>query len=600
MAGRILGEKRALKKRDQSFDIVTFELIRNGLLEIADEIMATLYRTGRSVNTTQALDCSAGITDDRGQLLVQALSLPGHQGTFPGVIQVMLAHFRNSLASGDVYISNDPYSVGLHLPDIVVVRPLFAKGELFGFALAVVHHVDVGGLAPGGMPTYATEIFHEGLRIPPLKLYDRGRLNKTLVEIIAKNVRVPEKVMGDLKGQAAACFVGQQRMETLVDTYGLAAVRRYSSELLDYTERVTRAQIGEWKDGTYEFTDYVDDDGMGAGPIGIHAALTVKGETLSLDFAGTAPQVRGSINCPLYSTKAGAYTAIRCVMNAELPTNSGFFRPISITAAEGTIVNPREPAATCNRALVLARVADTVFGALAQVVPDRTPACAEAMVTPLTWGLRHSDGTAKVWVDNHISGRGGCPTMDAQEGVASWVYNANNTSIEVTEAEFPLRITCFGFLPDSEGPGKYRGSLSTLREWEVLAPEVSLTFRADRQKFTPWGLLGGKPGRPSRAYLIRGGKQEELPTKFTMTLKQGDRVCSIMQSGGGYGDPIERDPSSVLQDFLEGKITAQRAKDVYGVVIDQNSACVDETRTREMRRRLQATTCMQSSGGNTR
>ena len=573
---------------EEPFDIVTFELIKSGLSEIAEEMMTTLYRTGRSVNTTQALDCSAGLADAEGQLLVQALALPGHLGTIPGVMEVMFHNFGNNMHAGDVYVSNDPYSVGLHLPDVVVVRPLFVESELVGFALCVVHHVDIGGLAAGGMPVYATEIYHEGLRIPPLKLYDRGRLNTTLIKMVSKNVRVPDKVIGDLKGQTAACFVGQKRMEHLVDAYGLSLVRRYGTELLEYTERMTRSEIRSWKDGTYEFTDYVDDDGVGTAPIKIRVALTVQEDELALDFTGTHAQVKGPINCPLHSTRAGCYTAIRCVMSAGLPTNSGFFRPIDITAPAGTLVNPVEPAATCNRALVLARVADTVFGALAQVVPERTPACSEAMVSPMTWSVRDPDGTAKVWVDNHICGRGGTPRMDAQEGVAAWVYNANNTSVEVTEANFPLRITKFGFLPSSGGPGKFRGGLCTYREFEVLAPEVSLTFRSDRRQFKPWGLMGGRPGRNSDVYLIRDGKTEPLPAKFTMTLYHGDRLHSIMQSGGGYGDPLERDPDLVLKDYVDEKIDIDHARTDYGVVLDEETETVNAVETERLRRHRRA------------
>ena len=570
-------------KQSSDFDIVAFELIRNGLSEIADEMMTTLYRTGRSVNTTQALDCSAGLTDAKGELLAQSLALPGHLGTFPGVMQVMLKHFGASLAPGDVYLSNDPYSVGLHLPDIVVVRPIFIGRTLEAFALSVVHHIDIGGMVAGGMPTYATEVFQEGLRIPPLRLYERGRLNKTFMDILEKNVRVPDKVIGDLLGQAAACHVGQQRVEALVETYGIDTVRRYASELLAYTERMTRSQIRTWRKGVFEFSDFVDGDGMESGPIELHVALTVAGDKLALDFAGTGPQVKGSINCPLHSTKAGASTAIRCVMGTELPTNAGFFRPLSISVPLGTILNPREPASTCNRALVLARTADTVFGALAQIVPDRVPACSEGMCSPMTWSARYPDGTVKVWVDNHISGRGGTPRMDAQEGVAPWVYNANNTSVEVTEANFPLRITSFGFLPDSEGAGRFRGGLSTFREWEVLVPEVTLTFRADRQRYRPWGLHGGAAGHPSAVYLIRDGEMQELPAKFTRTFRKGDRVYSIVQSGGGWGEPRSRDPKLVLRDVLDGKINLERARDIYGVVIDARSGTVDAAGTQTLR-----------------
>jgi N-methylhydantoinase B len=458
------------------------------------------------------------------------------------------------------------------MPDIVVLRPLFVQEELLGFALTVVHHVDVGGMSPGGMPTYATEVYQEGLRIPPLKLYEGTRINETLVSLIEKNVRLPEKVVGDLMGQAAACFVGQERLRELIARYGATNFLRCSRELLDYSERSVRAELRGWKDGVYEFTDYVDDDGMGTGPVPIHVTLAVAGDSLRIDFEGTADQVHGSINCPAHSTRAACFAAIRCVMDPDLPTTSGFFRAITVTAPPRTVVNPVEPAATCNRALTLARVADAVFGALAQIVPDKTPACSEGMATPTTWCVREAGGDVRIWIDNHHSGRGGTSRMDGQEGIMPWVYNANNNSVEVSEANFPLRICQFGFVPDSGGPGKFRGSLATVREWEVLAPEVSLTFRADRQKHPPWGLAGGGPGRPSEAHLIAGERAELLPTKFTRVLQRGQRVRSIMQSGGGYGDPLERDPQLVLEDYREGKISAQHALDVYGVAVDDAMA----------------------------
>jgi N-methylhydantoinase B len=576
-------EAEAPAARRSEVDVLTFELVRHGLSEIADEMMTTLTRTGRSVNTTQALDCSAGIADANGELLAQALALPGHLGTFPGVMRVMIEHFGRRMRPGDVYVSNDPYSVGLHLPDIVVVRPVFVADQLLGFALAVVHHVDIGGLAAGGMPTYATEIYAEGLRIPPLRLFDRGRINETLVEIIRKNVRVPDKVIGDLKGQAAACHVGQKRLERLVGEYGLDTFRKATAQLLNYTEAMSRRTFAAWPDGEYRFEDVVDDDGMGTGPIAIRAALTVAGDRISIDFSDSDPQVRGSINCPIHSTFAGALTAVRCILDAAIPTNAGLFRAVSVTARPGTIVHPREPAATCNRALVLARVADVVFGALAQVVPDRVPACSESMTSPMTWSTRDGEGRPLVWVDNHISGRGGCPGMDAQEGIAPWVYNANNTSVEITEAGFPLRFKRFGFVPGSEGAGQYRGGLATERVYEVLSNEAVLTFRSDRHRSLPWGLAGGRPGRNSHVHVERRGERVDVAPKFTATLQRGDVLHSVMQSGGGWGDPLRRDPEAVLDDLRDEKIDAAHAREVYGVVLSPDGRSIDPAATERQR-----------------
>lgn len=576
-----------LKIEDESnargVDVLTFELIKNSLSEIADEMMTTLVRTGRSVNTTQALDCSAGLADSSGQLLAQALALPGHMGTFPGVMKVVFEKFGADFRPGDVYVSNDPYSVGLHLPDIVVVRPIFRGAELVGFGLAVVHHVDIGGLAAGGMPTYATEVYAEGLRIPLLRLYDRGKINETLIEIIRKNVRVPDLVVGDLMGEVAACHVGQRRLEALIGEYGLDTFNAATTQLLDYSERMCRKTIAEWPDGDYRFEDVVDDDAHGTRGLTIRGLVTIAGDQLRIDFSGSDPQVKGPVNCPIHSTFAGAMTAVQCVLGGSIPANAGLFRTVTVTAEPGTFVHPREPAATCNRALTLARVADVVFGALAKAVPDRVPACSESMTSPMTWSTRTPEGEALVWVDNHISGRGGLPTMDAQEGIAPFVYNANNDSVEITEASFPLRFRSFRFIPSSEGAGRYRGGLATERLYEVVSPEAILTYRSDRHTSRPWGLAGGSPGQNSRVFITRGEEIIEPAPKFTRPMRQGDVLHSIMQSGGGWGDPLDRDPEAVLEDVLDEKIDRPRAREVYGVCIGANESQVDLQKTQALR-----------------
>jgi N-methylhydantoinase B len=578
-------EQKQLKDTDEvgRVDVLTFELIKNSLSEIADEMMTTLVRTGRSVNTTQALDCSAGIADSEGQLLAQALALPGHMGTFPGVMRVVFDRFGTEFRPGDVYISNDPYSVGLHLPDIVVVRPLFAAGDHIGFALAVVHHVDIGGLAAGGMPTYATEVYAEGLRLPLLRLYDRGQRNETLIDIIRANVRVPDLVIGDLMGEVAACHVGQSRLETLVRDYGIADFRNATRQLLDYSETLCRHMIAGWPDGVYRFEDVVDDDAHGTKALTIRGVVTIEGDSLQIDFSESDPQCRGPINCPIHSTFAGALTAVQCVLGATIPANAGLFRAVSVTARPGTFVSPMEPAATCNRALTLARVADVVFGALAQAVPDRVPACSESMTSPMTWSTRTASGEALVWVDNHISGRGGLPTMDAQEGIAPFVYNANNDSVEVTEASFPLRFERFRLVPNSEGAGRYRGGLATERLYEVVSPWSDLTYRSDRHTSRPWGLAGGHPGQNSEVFIRRDGQRLDTEPKFTRRLQNGDVLHSLMQSGGGWGDPLDRDPLAVLEDVLDEKVGLDRARSIYGVVLTDDGTGVDEQATDRVR-----------------
>jgi N-methylhydantoinase B len=260
--------------------------------------------------------------------------------------------------------------------------------------------------------------------------------------------------------------------------------------------------IAEWPDGDYRFEDVVDDDGHGTSNLTIRGVVSVRGDCLHIDFSDSDPQVKGPVNCPIHSTFAGALTAVQCVLGAAIPANAGMFRVVAVTARPGTFVSPLEPAATCNRALTLSRVADVVFGALAQVVPDRVPACSESMTSPMTWSTRTPEGETLVWVDNHISGRGGLPTMDAQEGITPFVYNANNDSVEVTEASFPLQFKRFGFIACSEGAGRYRSGMATERLYEVIAPEATLTFRSDRHTSRPWGLAGGLPGQNSRVCIL--------------------------------------------------------------------------------------------------
>jgi N-methylhydantoinase B len=304
---------------------------------------------------------------------------------------------------------------------------------------------------------------------------------------------------------------------------------------------------------------------------------------LHIDFSDSDPQVKGPINCPIHSTFAGALTAVQCVLGAAIPANAGMFRVVTVTARPGTFVSPLEPAATCNRALTLSRVADVVFGALAQVVPERVPACSESMTSPMTWSTRTAEGETLVWVDNHISGRGGLPTMDAQEGIAPFVYNANNDSVEVTEASFPLRFKRFGFVAGSEGAGRYRGGMATERIYEVTAPEAMLTFRSDRHTSRPWGLAGGLAGQNSRVSILRDGARIETPPKFTRAMRRGDILHSVMQSGGGWGDPLDREPAAVLEDVLDEKIDRERARGVYGVVITPDGSGVDLAGTNTLR-----------------
>ena len=565
-------------------DIITFEVLKHSLASITDDMMLTLQRTGYSPTTTQAFDFSVVVCDPQGRMLVQGLAVAGHMGSVPAAVEATVRKFGKETQPGDAFLINDPYEGGMHLPDIFVIKPVFVDDLLLAYVCSVVHHTDVGGRAPGSMAHDSTEIYQEGLRLPPVRFYEQGRLNPTLVDIIAKNVRIPEKVLGDLRAELAACTIGEQRLLELVEEFGREPLMGYFESLMDYSERVTRSIIATWPDGTYTYTDHIDEDGTEGGkPIPLKATVTIHGDSITVDWTGSSPQVRGAINCTLSWTVACTCAAVRSALAVDIPNNDGYFRPIEVIVPQGTILNMRHPAACAARGMTGHRIQDAVFGALAQAIPDSIPAASQGGTSTGRFGVQGPDGTAKVYYDNVYGTRGATPRNDGPEGLAELGYNLSNVSIEVEEAAFPMRVLRYGLVPDSEGPGEFRGSLSILREWEIMAPEMNITFRSDRRKFQPYGLHGGMAGQPSASYLNGVGDESLLPTKINMRFKQGDTLLHSTPSGGGWGNPMERDPQAVLKDWLLEKVNAVHAREAYGVVIDESGRKVDEEATASLR-----------------
>jgi len=567
-------------------DIITFEVLKHNLASITDEMMLTLQRTGYSPTTTQAFDFSVAVCDPHARMLVQGLAIAGHMGSVPTAVEAIIRKFGHETRPGDVFLLNDPYEGGMHLPDIFVIKPVFMDGYLLAYTCTVVHHTDVGGRAPGSMAHDSTEIYQEGLRLPPVRFYEQGRINSTLVDIITKNVRIPEKVLGDLRAELAASTIGEQRLLELVQQHGREKLMEYFEALMDYSERVSRSVIATWPDGTYAFTDYIDDDGIDARPIPLKVTLTIHGDSLTVDYTGSSPQVRGAINCTLSWTKACTYAAVRAALGVDIPNNDGYFRPIEIIVPGGTILNMRHPAPCAARGMTGHRIQDAVFGALAQAIPDSIPAASMGGTSTGRFGVYGPDGRAKVFYDNVYGTRGATPRNDGPDGLAELGYNLSNVSIEVEEVSFPLRVRRYGLVPDSEGPGKFRGSLGIMREWELLAPEMNITFRSDRRTFPPYGLHGGKPGQPSATRHNTDGDNRLLPSKINMRFQEGDTLLHVAPSGGGWGDPLERDPEAVVRDWLLDKATAKHAREAYGVVIDEAKREVDEAATAALRRAM--------------
>ncbi|HZQ60290.1 MAG TPA: hydantoinase B/oxoprolinase family protein, partial [Casimicrobiaceae bacterium] len=356
-------------------DPFALELIKNALVALADEMALTIYRTARSFVVKEALDFSTALFLADGQLIAQGTCLPFHLGAMPFAVKAVQRAYADRIRPGDLFITNDPYDGSTHLPDIVLVKPIFHDGKLIGYSVALAHMTDIGGRIPGGNASDSTEIYQEGLRIPASRIWREGEPDETMERLIEKNVRVPDKVLGDVHSLVAACVVGEREMLKLVQRYGAAEFEQYCRDLLDYTERFTRAEIAKLPKGTWRFVDYLDNDGVDPDPIPIAAAVTIREDSMTIDLTGSAPQVRGAINCVYPFTLSTALACVRSIVDLAIPNNAGYFRPIEVIAPEGTVVNPRMPAAVAARGITGIRIGDAIFGALAQAVPDILPAC---------------------------------------------------------------------------------------------------------------------------------------------------------------------------------------------------------------------------------
>jgi N-methylhydantoinase B len=564
-------------------DPITFAVIKSGLDSIADDMAYTVVRIARSEIVKDVMDFSAALCAGDGQMVAQAKTIAQHLGAIPEAMASVLQKFEGDLHEGDVVIMNDPYHGGMHLPDIFMFVPIFHGGVRRAFAVVICHHTDVGGRVPGSNASDSTEIYQEGLRIPPLKLYDRGVLDKTLEALIKINVRVPDRVWGDLSAQFAAAQVGKRGLEKLMQRYGADEVDAYMQELLDYAERMTRQEIKAWPRGTYRFLDHIDDDGFSDQPIPIKVAITVNGDgTLLVDYTGSSPQVRGALNSTLSFTHSLTYLSVRCVLAKDLPNNVGLFRCIKVKVPEASVLNPVMPGPCAARALTGYRVFDAMLGALAQIVPDRVPAAGEGGNSVICISGLRPNRQPFIIVDMICGAWGGRPDKDGVEAVTNASQNLSNMPVEVMEAEHPVRIEDYSFVPDSCGAGRYRGGVGIRRSYRILAEEALLQMRTDRVRFAPYGLSGGSPGGKSRNFMEIGNERTALPGKITTRIGKGTLIIHEQAGAGGFGDPLARDPELVVEDVLDGKITPAYAAEQHAVVLSP-SGQLDMVATGQLR-----------------
>ena len=575
-------------------DSFTLELFKNALFSIADEMAVTICRTTYSGVLRDNMDFSTGFTDANGKLVAQGLTIPLHLGSIPTALDSVLDHFKGDIQPGDVFIMNDPYEGGMHLPDVFIFKPIFVEGEQLAIAATISHQADIGGRVPGSNASDSTEIFQEGLRIPPIKLYTGGELNQTMWRLIEKNVRIPIQVLGDMRAQLSACTIAENQFLELVGRFGLETTRFYMGEVIDHTERLARAAIRKLPDGEFAFEDWVDDDGIDRDrAIRLLCKITKRDDAIKVDWAGSSEQVKGAINCTLSFTKAVSYAAIRSVLDFDIPCNEGLFRAIDVTAPPGTVTNMVLPAACAARGLTGFRMGDCVFGALAMMLKDEVGAASDGGNTGVSIGGYDKLRRPFIFVDFACGSWGGRPWGDGVQGNSNMFANMASQSVELIESQNPIQILRYELIPDRAGAGKYRGGVPYRRDYLFTEDEAVLQVRSDRRRFRPYGLYGGHAGRPSRNVLNPDKEARLLDSKLTMHLRRGDVFRHELPGGGGWGDPLDRDPSNVLSDVRNEYISVDGANRDYGVVIDTSTWIVDLVATqnlRESRRRSRGET----------
>ena len=552
----------------KGIDPVRLEVIRNALVAAAEEMSITIWRTSRSTVVREILDFSTAVFDAQGRNIAQSARIPVHLNSMSDCLRTILDRFipLDQWNDGDVIVTNDPYSGGQHLPDIQTFRPVFVDGERVGIVGTLCHHVDIGGGAAGSYYANATEIFQEGIRIPPLRLVDRGVLNTGVFEMLLHNVRQPDETRGDLNAQIAALGIGERAVARMARKYGSASLAAAMSAILDGSERMVRAALKALPDGESSFVELVDDDGQSEEPIRLAVKIIKHGESITLDFEGSSPQVRGPVNNTPAMTCSAVYYALLAALGGEIPANSGCYRAVTVKLPEGSVVNAVFPAPVAGRMVVNHRIATAVFGALAQIMPERIPAAYYAISYVYALQTTNPKGKRQVYFDIEVGGWGGHARGDGASALSCGLHNNTNAPIEMVEAKYPVTFTRYGLVPDSGGAGEFRGGLGLVREWRLDAAEGSLSTNFERFRHAPYGIGGGESGSLSRTTVTRpDGSKLSLQSKVSgIPLKAGDTVTIETSGGGGFGDPARRDPKRLAKDLADGLVTPQAASRFYG------------------------------------
>ncbi|MFC2067443.1 hydantoinase B/oxoprolinase family protein [Chloroflexota bacterium] len=565
-------------------DTVTMEVIRYGLEAVADDMGYALYRMGRTTIVKEIMDFNCAILDPQGDILAQAHLSPMMMFGLAGTCSVLAKHFApSSWQDGDVVITNDPYLGGQHLPDMEFFSPILIDGELIGFVACIAHQLDMGGSVAGSVAGGLTEIYQEGLRLPFVKLYKAGKEDDEIFKVIESNIRIPDKILADMRAEAASLFVGLERVKKLITKYGLDVFRQCTAMLLQYSEAKVRKFISDLPDGDYTGIDYLDSDGITDEPVKIQVNIHIRGDSAKVDFEGTASQRTGNINNPWTCTQGAVLYVFVAIVDPYMPINGGCFRPIEIDLGDGLITNPRLPGGVTARSQTQSKIPEAVLRALAPIVPNRVVSGSHGQACTCNFVGTHPD-TGKRFSYIEIQG-GGCgarPDKDGADGQDIHMARFLNTPVEAAEMEHPVTIERYEFIQNSGGAGRWRGGVTFRRDIRFHT-DVTFARYSGRRKFKPQGIFGGKEGTYGAFYLNPGTDREEAPAAMGFSpIKKGDLLSIVLPGSGGYGSPLDREPARVSWDVLNGKISLQSAKEDYLVVLNPDLT-VNEEETKALR-----------------
>ena len=565
-------------------DPIRFEVIRNALMEATEEMASALKRSAYSTNIKTRHDFSCAIFDRNLRTVAQSFSQPNHLGSLVETVPRALKDYGlENLTEGDAIVVNNPFTGGVHLNDIALISPVYYKGEIFGYLASLAHHVDVGGGAPASIGAFR-EVYQEGVIIPPVKLMQDGQINRDVFDLIMAQVRAKRETAGDFRAQIASNTTGIRRLTALLDRMGTETVSLYIDELITYTDRRTRTELAELPNGIYTADGYLDSDGYTDDPVHLVVKVVIDDEGVLFDFTGSDPQRHAPVNSTFAQTHSGAAYILRCLMDPDVPVNAGFYRNVRMVAPEGTVVNCTAPYPVVGGWETQIRLVDVIVKALASAIPDKVPAGTEGMICHSGFGgIDPYRGETYCFLETLAGGYGGRVNSDGPDAVQPHGKNTANAPIEETELNYPVRITRYELVEDSEGAGKQRGGLGLRRDYLFPDHEASFTILADRERWGPHGLFGGLDGQKAHYVLNPDAEATELGSKVTVDLKPDDVISYRTCGGGGYGPPKERDPQSVLRDVRDGKVNQERARQVYGVAITPENWTVDSDETARLR-----------------